>query len=201
MKKVLLEALVVLTVGAFLSLAANTLSPRGLRLSRDYFPAIPVTATNQTNGAQTPSHPLTNSWESVTAAIKARGLQVADSNKVSTLFRDPRFQQELIVFLDARNPAQYREGHIPGAHLLDYYQYEKYLPALLPALTVADEIVIYCNGGSCDDSQLTAVLLHSAGIPNEKLFVYAGGFNEWRTNLLPVEIGERNSNLEPQRVK
>ena len=39
MMKILLEALVVLVVGIALALVANQISPRGLVLTRNYFPA------------------------------------------------------------------------------------------------------------------------------------------------------------------
>jgi 3-mercaptopyruvate sulfurtransferase SseA len=52
--------------------------------------------------------------------------------------------------------------------------------------------VIYCNGGTCEDSEYVATLLMSA-IPKEKLLVYGGGWTEWTTNSMPVEIGPRNS--------
>jgi rhodanese-related sulfurtransferase len=54
--------------------------------------------------------------------------------------------------------------------------------------------VVYCNGGNCEDSELTAALLADANIvPREKLWVYGGGITEWATNGWPVELGERKS--------
>jgi rhodanese-related sulfurtransferase len=108
-------------------------------------------------------------------------------------FNDPRFKQQRIVFIDARDEDHYREGHIPGAYGLDAYHPEKNLATVLPVCQAAEEIVVYCNGGDCEDSQFAAVTFRDAGIPNPKLFVYAGGMAEWTTNGLPVETGEQNS--------
>ena len=64
---------------------------------------------------------------------------------------------------------------------------------VLPVCQKAEQIVVYCNGGDCDDSETAALLLRDVGIPNQKLFVYGGGMAEWITNSLPVETGARNS--------
>jgi rhodanese-related sulfurtransferase len=127
------------------------------------------------------------------ARLKAKGLQVADSNQVAQLFRDPRRDQELFIFIDSREESHYQAGHVPGAFLFDHYRAENYLAAVLPACRTADKILVYCNGGNCEDSEFAAVMLSDAGVPPEKLLVYPGGFGEWTTNGLPVETGERNS--------
>jgi len=64
---------------------------------------------------------------------------------------------------------------------------------VLPVCQAAEQIVVYCNGGDCDDSESAAILLRDVGIANRKLFIYTGGIPEWTTNGLPVEIGGRNS--------
>jgi len=193
-RHVLFEALLVGVIGAVLAFAANALSPRGLRLARDYFPPqtrLPSSASS-TNAVKGTNDLAT--IETLAARIRELGLHLADSNKVEQLFRDPRREQGLVLFIDSRNEEHYQEGHVPGAYLLDYYYKENYLATVLPACNMAEEIVVYCNGGTCDDSLLTANLLMSA-IPKEKLLVYGGGMTEWLTNGLPVEIGERNSGL------
>lgn len=193
MRRVLLEAILVAAVGAALSFAANALSPRGLKLTRDFFGAqsngtiTPIQATNN------PAIGSTNALELLKQRLEAKGLQLVDSNRVAALFRDPRVEQGLVIFIDAREDAHYQEGHIPGAYQLDYYRPENYLPTVLPVCQIAQEIVVYCNGGNCEDSEFAANFLLAGGISKEKLLVYAGGMTEWATNRLPVEIGPRQS--------
>lgn len=127
------------------------------------------------------------------AQLQAEGIQLAGSNQVLQLFQDPRAQQGLVLFVDARNDAKYQAGHIPGAYQLDFYYPEKYLGTVLPLCQVAEQVVIYCYGGDCVDSARTAELLSSAGIPKTKLQVYTGGISEWQANRLQVEVGERGS--------
>lgn len=197
--KIFREAVVVAAVGVLVALAANRISPRGLKLTRDYFPPIklvPLPAATATNPA--PTHASTNETaesesDSAIARLKSKGLQVVDFDEVKKLLRDPGFQQGSIIFIDARNDEEYRAGHIPGAYQLDYYYQDKYLGTVLPLCQTATNIVVYCNGGDCEFSEMTAIMLRDGGVPNEKLFVYSGGITEWDARKQPIETGARNS--------
>lgn len=197
MRKVLLEGLVVAAAGAVLAFAANAVSNRGLTLTRNYFPNDVRLAANARPGTALPGHsPATNSvspLERLEAQAQELGLRVADSKLALQLFKDPRRDQDGVVFIDARDAEHYQAGHIPGAYQLDYYHKEDYLPATLPVCLAAQEILVYCNGGACEDSLLTASVLLAPVVSKEKLLVYAGGFTEWTNNRLPVEIGPRRS--------
>ena len=92
------------------------------------------------------------------------------------------------------NEEHYQAGHIPGAYLFDRFHPENYLTNVVQVCLTAQQIVFYCNGGDCDDSEHAAIMLRdSIGIPKEKVFVYGGGITEWATNGLPIELGARNS--------
>jgi rhodanese-related sulfurtransferase len=196
-KKVLQEGALVAVLGAVLAFAANALSPHRLKLTVDHYPgdrvASPITveATDLTKGAGASTNsPL----ELLAARLRANGLQLAQSNQVEQFFHDPRREQDGVIFIDARNEDHYRAGHIPGAYLFDRFQPEKYLTNVVQVCLTAQDIVFYCNGGDCDDSEHAAITLRdSIGIPKEKVFVYGGGFNEWTNNGLPYELGQRNS--------
>lgn len=198
-KSFLLESVFVAVIGAVFAFVANEISPRGLSLTRNYFPgstrsSLPTVAT---------AHPATGTGDTrvavlspparLAARLQAQGLQLIDSNQVVQLFRDPRYEQELVVFIDASDDRHYQEGHIPGAYQFDHYHPENYVATVLPACQSAERIVVYCTGGECEDSEFTALTLRDVGIPKERLFVYGGGMTEWATNGLPVEIGGRNS--------
>ena len=197
MKRLLLEVIIVGVVGLTVALAANALSPRGLKLSRDYFPTAKVGATNAAAVATNNSAGLIPEPQSLAAKVAARlqqkGLKLADSDQVYQLFQDPRYQQGLVVFIDSRDDTHFLQGHIPGAWQLDYYRYETFLAAVLPACMMAQEIIVYCNGGDCEDSEFTALLLRDAQVPLEKLRVYGGGISDWQSKGRPIETGPRNS--------
>ena len=195
-KAVLLETLLVAALGLALALAANALSSRGLRLNRNYFPggerlAVANPGSNSVGVASNaaPADPL----EATRQRLQQLGLQLVSSNEVVALFRDPRYEPGLVLIVDARDDKHYTAGHIPGAWQFHHYRPENFLPDLLPVSLAAQQIVVYCAGGQCEDSEFAALMLRDAGVPREKLFVYAGGITEWTNHGLPVEIGARRS--------
>ena len=112
------------------------------------------------------------------ARLETRGLTLATSNQVERLFLDPRRDAELVVFVDARDAPQYEAGHIPGAYLLDPYRPEHGLASALAVCATAEQMVVYCPGGDCEDSELAAGLLLDSGIPGSKILVYGGGCDD-----------------------
>ena len=193
-RSLLLEGLFVALAGLAIAFTANALSPRGLNLSRDYFPndrrAANIPNLNPNGASKTNAN---SPAERLTNRFQAEGLQLADKTQATRLFYDPRYQQGLVVFVDARKDDAYQTGHIPGAYQLDHFHPENYIATTLPVCQTAEEIIVYCNGGECDDSENTALFLRDAGIPKEKLFVYSGGIEEWLANRMPIEVGSRNS--------
>ena len=185
------EFALVAVLGAAFAFAANQISPLGLALTRNYFPtgtspSVRLSAGDTNSGPVSPTQFLARQ-------MQEKGLQLLDDNQTARLFRDPRFKQDIIIFVDARDEDRYQRGHIPGAYEFDPYHPEKYFDTVLPLCQKAEQIVVYCNGGDCDDSESAALLLRDVGISNLKLFVFGGGITEWMTNNLPVETGARNS--------
>ena len=191
-RAVICEALLVALAGIGFGLLANAVSPHGLRPGRDYFPRVQAVAqpAGSTNGVVAPA----NDPEAPTRQrLQQRGLQAASSNEVVEIFRDPRYQQGLFVFVDARDDAHYQAGHVPGAWQFNHYRAEQFLPMLLPLCLAAQKVVVYCTGGACEDSEFAALMLRDGGVPAENLYVYIGGMAEWTRNALPIETGVRGS--------
>jgi rhodanese-related sulfurtransferase len=199
---ILLEAVLVMAAAAGFAFAANELSPRGLKLARDYFPST-ASAARPPPKVLLPadtlpaSVPENSETAEIDRRIKEKGLQPIDRPEVERLFHDPRYQQGLVVFVDARDQDHYTEGHIPGAYALDRYHPEKDLATGLTPCMNAEKVVVYCTGGDCEDAEYTALLLRDAGVSNQNLFVYGGGFNEWFASHLPLEQGARDSGPAP----
>jgi rhodanese-related sulfurtransferase len=199
-KRVVVQALIVAAAGLAFALLANALSPRGLALTRDYFPII-TAPTNEspsipTIRANTNAEVAVPDNEAVREAfqrLQQRGLQPMTTQQTVESLKNPGYRQGEIVFVDARSDDNYQSGHIPGAWQLDYYHPEHYLTNVLAVCQKAQKVVVYCTGGECEDSELTAVMLRDAGIPASRLGVYAGGITDWKEKKLPVETGPRNS--------
>ena len=199
-RTILFEAALVAVAGLIFALAANTLSPRGLRLGRNYFPGSggPSPAPlARAAPANPPGRPLDTNVASASEAalqrLKQNGLQPIASNDVVALFGDPRHEQGLVAFIDARNDEHYQAGHIPGAWQFDHYHAETFLPVVLPVCMNAQQVVVYCTGGTCEDSEFAAIMLRDAGVPRTSLFVYVGGITEWKAHGRPVETGASRS--------
>lgn len=180
-------AAMVVVTGLGLGFAANALSPRGLSLSRNYFPDTPAASPVLRSQAPPEIPPA------ATPHRTKRGLPLIDHARAAALFRDARHAQGRVLFIDARNEEAYRQGHIPGAHILDHYHVERHLADLIAPAALAEEIVVYCNGGECEDSDLAAFDLVQVGVPESKLLIYAGGIAGWKTQREPVELGARGS--------
>lgn len=189
------QSLIVMLAGIAAGLVANALSPRGISLTRNYFPdaaratrapaAPPVSTTTRANEPPAPT-------ADAPVRLARSGIPLLDHARSLELFRDPRRAEGRILFVDARDDRHFQEGHIPGAIQFDHYRMEKHIAEVLPACQIAEQIVVYCNGGACEDSELVALDLLQLGIPATKLAVYLGGIAEWKRRGLPLATGERS---------
>jgi rhodanese-related sulfurtransferase len=203
-RKTSMEALMILVIGAVLALLANALSPRGLSLTRNYFPEVtpapvdPGLMARVSLGAEPDEDADATSaagTDPLEARLRQRGLERIDLEEVRALFEDDRYAMELVILVDARTRRHYLEGHVPGAYLLDHFRPEATLLEVLPASLAAEQVIVYCSGGECEDSEFTAIFLRDAGVPGDRLRIYTGGLLEWRQAGLPIELGQRGSGL------
>ena len=95
------------------------------------------------------------------------------------------------MVLDARNPEDYAEGHIPGSYLLFFYTMNEYYPKLEELLQASPALLTYCSDVHCEDSEFLAnELLNLGYMP---IYVYKGGIEDWKSRQMPVEIGEEET--------
>ena len=188
-RRTVTDGLVIAGVGVTLALAANHWSPRGLSLRRDYFPPPPPSLAATSGPA---ANPVNADRE---LRFARRGLALAELAQTVAWFRDPRFAEGRIVFIDARDDRHFQAGHIPGAIQLDHYRLADHAASVVAACQLAEQIVVYCAGGNCEDSELAAADLLDFGLPAAKLAVFGGGIDEWRSQGLPLETGPRGSGV------
>lgn len=91
------------------------------------------------------------------------------------------------VFIDAREPAEYEEGHIQGAINLPFEQWDDYWESAKPHLSPDTETVAYCEGLDCEVSLFLARELKQLGY--EKAYIFFGGWLKWKEAGLPIETG------------
>jgi rhodanese-related sulfurtransferase len=84
----------------------------------------------------------------------------------------PKAEWPKMVVIDARDPAQFAKGHIPGAINMDWRQ------VLAKRITIPKNkpVLIYCNTGSL--SAQAGFALRVAGWDNVKIL--QGGMTEWQ---------------------
>jgi rhodanese-related sulfurtransferase len=98
-----------------------------------------------------------------------------------------------VPFLDARRSAAFTEGHILGAWSAPVWEAD--VDTRLTEFEARanpgprDPIVIYCDGGGCEDSHLLANKLVALGYRN--LLIYTDGFPDWTAQGRPVAKGAR----------
>jgi rhodanese-related sulfurtransferase len=191
--RTLLECLTIVAVGLVVGLVANAASDRGIALGKDHLrrgatPQTRPTATPATS-ADRPDQPEPDG----ASAPADAGFSAIEHDELVDLYEGPDYGT-IDIIIDARNDSHYLEGHIPGAYQLDHYRAERYLTdELLQACQWADRIVVYCSGGTCEDSKLAAEDLMLKGVDQEKIFVYEAGINGWLAQQLPLEVGPRLS--------
>lgn len=98
------------------------------------------------------------------------------------------------VFLDAREPFEYQQGHIKGAINLSYDFFEEQWDSVKTLLPKDTAIVAYCSGSECEASlYLARLLVQDYGYENVEIFF--GGWRLWSKHELPI-VGEYAEGLE-----
>lgn len=85
------------------------------------------------------------------------------------------------IILDVRTEDEYREGHLPDAMLMDYYDED--FKARILKLDSTQTIYVYCQAGI--RSAKAGNILGKAGFKN--VFCLKGGIDQWEENKLPLE--------------
>lgn len=115
--------------------------------------------------------------------------QEIDFGELVKVFQDPATAQGLNLFVDARKPDLYEEGHIPGAIQCDPYEPDDALNGIVARASGVERVIVYCGGGDCEDSIFMCRDLVEAGLPYDSLFLYPGGWKEWSTKQMPAQTG------------
>jgi rhodanese-related sulfurtransferase len=192
----------VLATGLGIGLVVNAASENGLELGRDYFPSAVSTQPKTQESVPSPEDresvtpsvvPETPIDSQLLERLASKGLRAVTFEEVVQRFEDPMYSYEAYVFIDARDDDHYAQGHIPGAHQFDHYRADRFQEAMLQLIPTSMDIVVYCNGGDCEDSESAALFLLGLGADPTRVAVFTGGITEWTERGMPVERGAMNS--------
>ncbi len=188
---VFIEFLAVGTLGIAIGLTANGLSPQGLSLGRDYFLLAEQESLRAEHSGS--EEALPPGEDTIADDLRGMGLGVTTFEEAKRAFEDPSYGYGLTIFIDARDESHYARGHIPGAWLFDHYRPERTLAQVTEAVAGAIHVIVYCNGGDCEDSTFAALTLKPGASNPDGVSVFVGGMTEWLNRGMPVELGDRMS--------
>jgi len=205
-RRTVLEALILGALGVVVAITANAVRASGsIKFSKNYFdkgtgrvmaaslekPArldhLSPEAARGISSARL--HDSSDTSAQATDREQQYAYQVVTFDQVVAIFNDPNTAVGGNVFVDARNDREYEAGHIPGAIQADHYRLEDYIDMLLDHAESAEKIIVYCNGGNCEDSIFLCSDMLDFEIPCDKLYLYPGGWQEWTDKGMPVAKG------------
>ncbi len=206
-KKTAVELLLLGGLSIVLALSVNAVrTSRSIKPSKNYFaktasppsgtqkmPALPSEALALKSPERAVDPPVAKPTASTGAAAKAKKLehdyQEIDFDQMVKVFNDPATRQGLNVFVDARKHEDYDEGHIPGALHCNPYEVAETIDDVVARSSGVERVIVYCGGGDCEDSIFLCRELVEAGVPQDSIFLYPGGWKEWVDRDMPVEEG------------
>jgi rhodanese-related sulfurtransferase len=147
-QKTIKEIIILVAVSVALALVVNTLSPKGIGLVGQWDIAKGVISAS-------PAGDAAGRLEEIDSVARAKDL----------------FDKEDVLFVDARSQNDYENGHIPGAVSLPVGQFEERIESFLNRYPLAQPIVTYCSGRTCEDSHDLAQFLSDLGFTNVRIFI------------------------------
>lgn len=201
-RKATVEVLVLGVLGAGLALTFNAVrGSSGLELTKNYFDKGSERAAQQraayeakqaalaigAAAERVATDPVTT--DSAPTDHPDHEFQEVSFAEAVEIFKDPNTRLGVNVFVDARSGDDYEAGHIPGAILADHSRLEDYIDVVLDFAEGADKMIVYCNGGNCEDSVFLCAELLDFEIQWENIFLFADGWKAWTDGNMPVETG------------
>ena len=117
---------------------------------------------------------LTLLLSALTGIAAARSADTTGGKVISQKKFERLMKKKNTVVLDVRTPGEYRDGHIPGALLIDVLQPEAF-KAKAAELDRTNRYLVYCKSGR--RSHQATVILRQMGF--QDLYDLAGGFSAW----------------------
>lgn len=160
--KIIKEMIFLLGISVISALTVNFFSPAGIALVGQWDEASDIIASKDTNNVF--------SGELEIKQVET-AKEIYDSNQA--------------VFVDARSPESFKNGHIKGAESLPLGQFDDLIEGFKEKYPAGTYIVTYCSGKTCGDSHELERLLFDNGYVNVSVFV--DGYQGWKAKGFPIE--------------
>lgn len=162
-------ALAAVLVGA----GHSVLAPVTLRMDRSAPSPVAPPPAPGSRGPSTPNEPTPSM-----GGERALGVDITAEEAAGLHARG-------VKFIDAREKADFEEGHVPGAWNITSDQVMGRAPDLVAFRD--EQVVVYCSGGNCDASENVAKVLQQLGFT--KIHIMKDGFPAWKLAGKPVMTG------------
>ena len=123
------------------------------------------------------------------SSAKIINVQQAKIPEITLLETYDLFLKKKGIFVDARDPFSFEEGHIAGAVNIYPDEINLQITKLKEMISPDSVVITYCDGPQCPLSQETAQALQAQGLPVVK--VLFNGWSLWLNAGYPVAKGKR----------
>jgi rhodanese-related sulfurtransferase len=149
---------------------------------------VSVTSAMGVNYLSAVGIPLFGQWDQRQGVVSAdpqnkifaSGREIDDIEVAKQLF-----DQNAVVFIDARSSSDFEEGHIQGAFSLPLGEFDALIETIFQQIPPEQPIITYCSGRTCEDSHLVAQMLTDMGY--EEVSVMIDGLPGWQMKGYPIE--------------
>ncbi len=162
LKEMVTEMALIVSLALVAALAVNSLSPNG----------IPLISTRGVQQCQD------------TTADPA-GKTLVEIETIDVFSARQLFETGGVLFVDARGPEFFKNGHIRGAVSLQPDRFEQAIGRFRQTCQPATRIVIYCYSQECPEGHELAHRLAASGYTAVSVMI--GGLVAWEQEGLPVE--------------
>ncbi|MBI1826316.1 MAG: rhodanese-like domain-containing protein [Planctomycetes bacterium] len=199
LKRTIIEGCILGALSLVLAFGVNAARGKGhVKVTKDYFAVPQIAESKPTVGAnarskEEPAAKGTSSQKVAENAPKPAAKHLEHSyqemtvDQVLELLKNPSTAKGLNVIVDARDDQHFQEGHLPGAIQSFPYEFDRFRATVINRVNGAEKVVVYCGGGDCEDSIFMCRELVQAGVPEESIYLFAGGYEEWKSRKLPLE--------------
>lgn len=126
-------------------------------------------------------------WVCLVAILVVAGCRSSGAEQVIPLLArqaatliDQQSDNPQFAIIDVRTPAEYQQGHIAGARLIDYYS--SGFQRSLEQLDKTKTYLFYCRSGNRSGRTLKMI----AGMGFGKVYHLEGGIRQWQAQGLPL---------------
>jgi rhodanese-related sulfurtransferase len=99
------------------------------------------------------------------------------------------FQTRSALFVDARSPDEYAQGHIPGAINIPVSDFENGVVSHMDQLDSAPAVATYCPSMECWDAVDVADRLRE--VTQKPIYVFEQGWEAWQADKHPITKGDQ----------